>query len=84
MLRLQSNVSRRGAAGHPRAGVRAHAVEGMYNHIVPNMDYVNQVIEAFPDDAVANPDEARVRTSAVLLQGDSISAGNSYCRVRKR
>lgn len=43
--------------------VRAKAVDGMYNHIVPNFDYINAVIDAFPDDAVANPDEARVRST---------------------
>lgn len=61
MLRVQPSLSRRAAAAYPRASVRANAVDGMYNHIVPNMDYVNQVVEAFPDAAVANPDEARVR-----------------------
>lgn len=38
------------------------AVEGQYNHIVPNFDYINAVLDAFPEDAVANPDEARVRS----------------------
>ena len=61
MLRVQPCLSRRAAASQPRASVRAHAVDGMYNHIVPNMDYVDEVTKAFPDAAVANPDEARVR-----------------------
>lgn len=45
---------------HARQSQRCNAVDGMYNHIVPNFDYINQVLEAFPEDAVANPDEARV------------------------
>ena len=47
-------------ASHARQSQRCKAVDGMYNHIVPNFDYINQVLEAFPEDAVANPDEARV------------------------
>lgn len=43
-----------------RESPRCKAVDGQYNHIVPNFDYINEVIKAFPEDAVANPDEARV------------------------
>lgn len=68
LLRVQPNLSRRAAARQPRASVRAHAVDGMYNHIVPNMDYVNKVVDAFPDAAVANPDEARVRNQQCCVR----------------
>jgi hypothetical protein len=43
-----------------RQAHRCNAVDGQYNHIVPNFDYINAVLEAFPEQAVANPDEARV------------------------
>jgi hypothetical protein len=44
-----------------RRDLRARAIEGEYNHIKPNFDYINMVLDAFPDAAVASPDEARVR-----------------------
>jgi hypothetical protein len=53
--------------------LRVRAVEGQYNHIVPNFDYINAVLDAFPEGAVANPDEARV-TSVSLLHSIFIPA----------
>ena len=38
------------------------AVAGEYNPIVPNFDFINPVLEAFPEEGVANVEEARVRS----------------------
>lgn len=47
-------------AGSTCRRVHAKGVSGIYNHVKPNQDFIDQVIRAFPEDAVANPDEARV------------------------
>jgi hypothetical protein len=64
-LALRSVDAKRVRPG--RQAQRCRAVDGQYNHIVPNFDYINAVLDAFPEEAVANPDEARVRFARTCL-----------------
>lgn len=69
-------VAARAPAAAPRRGARPPArgrtlraratIDGQYNPIVPNLPYINAVIDAFPEAAVATPDEARVRALCAL------------------
>lgn len=48
----------------PARSVRASAtVQGIYQPLTPDPEFVAAVLDAFPDAAVANPEEARVRPS---------------------
>ena len=41
--------------------VAVRVIPGFYNEKHPDPNYIDAVLDAFPDAAVANPDEARVR-----------------------
>ena len=56
------------------------AVEGEYNASVPNMQFVRAVIESFPEEGVANVEEARVRScvaSQALCRAPFVDASAS-------
>lgn len=55
--------------------VQPKAVSGMYNHIKPNFDYIEAVLAAFPEDAVASPDEARVCVVLVRMSRYALRVG---------
>lgn len=64
-------VSHRRPTRAPRSRrLRVRAVDGEYNANVPNLDFVNQVLKVFPEEGVANVDEARVRHLAAQLRAE--------------
>lgn len=61
--------------------VHVRAVNGTYNHIVPNMPYIQDVLEVFPDEGVANMDEAMVR--AWDCRGGAVHPSGGWRRCRR-
>jgi hypothetical protein len=67
----------------PCRRVQAKAVSGMYNHIKPNFDFIEAVLAAFPEDAVASPDEARVCIVLVRMTCYALMHVGLRCLQRK-